>query len=544
MNFLEAQKIVSSFSGGKSLEFSLAMSGSAEKLHLYLRAAAAQAGFELALRTLPFNTLGQALFQPPPGDCAEVFLLFPWDFAPETDWRSGVPAEEIDAGSLRRRAEATAEVLLRRRARAFYVPAPLVPLFSNPTENGALSAFLSSLAGSIQARFLPSGVFSLASYLSSGCPIGGQSLGQVASAIMEVAVAQPEEICKVLVTDFDQVLWSGVLAEDGLEGIHYAPEGLGYRHFLYQSLLAKLRREGVLLVGVSRNQTEVALEPLRSGRMLLREEDFVSIQCSYGAKSAQIRQVAEHLNLGLQSVAFVDDNPVELAEVSMQLPDVHCLSFPQRDDQLPEFFSRISGLFPKATVTEEDRERTSLYRRRMQGMAPSKVAGADLHEFLLQLRMELTLHRRTANNFARALQLINKTNQFNLNGIRFTEDELKTILDQGGRLFSASLSDRHGTHGEILACLVDGNMTVRSLVMSCRVFQRRVEHGFLAWLAQQKNPPSEFNFQPTPHNLPLQDFLKNPAFSHHSGKIRMKTKAFVEAHDSDLKLFNLVVDIP
>ena len=541
MNFLEAHKIVSAFAGGEPLPFLLAMSGTPAQLDLYLRAAGAKRGLAAAARTLPFNTLAQTLLAEPAAGETEVVLLCPWDFVPEADWRSGFPAGPVDADALRERAQATAERLARRRgARLLYLPAPMPPLLLNPAENASLAGWVGSLAWSLGARALPAEAFSLGSYLASGSPIGGAWLGRVAEAVVELAAARTPESSKVLVTDLDNVLWSGVIAEDGAEGISFAPEGIGYRHFLYQSYLATLRRDGVLLAAVSRNDPDVALGPLRGRKMVLGEDDFVAVIASYHAKSAQVRELAERLNLGLDAFVFVDDNPIELAEVSAQLPAVRCVQFPAKDDGLTELFAELARLFARSAVTAEDRERTEMYRRRLAGMAPSDAQGADLTSFLRGLEMTLTVHDRTRGDRARAVQLINKTNQFNLNGRRVTEEEVAAVLAAGGRLYGASLADRHGSHGEILACLVSPDGVVRSLVMSCRVFQRRVEHAFFAWLAAREAPPHGLDFAATARNEPLREFLKDAAFSANGdGLARFDARRFAEAHAGDLALFRM-----
>ncbi|MEJ7810381.1 MAG: HAD-IIIC family phosphatase [Gemmatimonadaceae bacterium] len=538
MNFLEAHKLVSGFAGGPPLPFLLAMSGTPDKLDLFLRAAAAKHGRSAAVRTLPFNTLAQALLAEPAAGEVEVFVLFPWDLVPEADWRSGVPASASE-GAIRERAQATLDRLARRRgARFLYVPAPIPPLFPEPATGASLEAWLGSAARSLGAHLLPAGSFSLASYLANGSAFAGTMLGEVAEAIVARALAAAAEPCKVLVTDLDNVMWGGVIGEDGLDGIHYGPEGVGYRFFLYQSLLAKLKHEGVLLAAVSRNDEELALGPFRGGRMTLGESDFVSVIASYNAKSAQIAELAARLNLGLDSFAFVDDNPIELAEVSAQLPAVKCVRFPHTDDGLPALFAEISALFARPVVTGEDRERTEMYRRRLEGMVPSDVQGADLTSFLRDLEMTLTLHDRSQGDRTRVVQLINKTNQFNLNGRRVTDDEVGAVLAAGGRLYGASMGDRSGSHGEVLACLVDGRGVVRSLVMSCRVFQRRVEHAFFAWLSAQSAPPSTLDYTETPRNEPIRQWMRDPAFSPaDGGLVHFDAGRYLEEHGSALELF-------
>ncbi|MGI9076629.1 MAG: HAD-IIIC family phosphatase [Gemmatimonadaceae bacterium] len=537
MNFLDAHRIVAEFKGGAPLEFLFATSGTPDKLDLFLRATAAKGGHSAQIRTLPFGTLGQTLLTEPVAGEAEVFCLFPWDFIPEADWRSGVPAAPADEDALRSHALATADHIARRKlARVLYIAAPIPPLFANWAAGPNLERWLGSVVQSLGARLLPPDCFSLASYLANGSPFAGTQLGQVAEAVIDRAISAPHEPRKVLVTDLDNVMWSGVIGEDGVEGIYFSPEGVGYRFFLYQTLLAKLQREGAVLAAVSRNDEDLALAPFRSGGMTLRESDFVSIVASYNAKSAQIAEIANRLNLGLDAFVFVDDNPIELAEVSAQLPAVRCVQFPSNDEGIPRLFAELSELFARAAVTDEDRERTTLYRRRLEGMAPSGAQGADLTAFLRGLDMTLTLHDRTTGDRARAVQLINKTNQFNLNGRRVTDEEVGATLARGGRLYGASLADRSGSHGEILACLIDGDRVIRSLVMSCRVFQRRVEHAFFAWLAGQDSPPTALDFEETERNEPIRQFFRDAAFQE-NGLISFDAARFADDHREDVSLF-------
>jgi len=540
VNFLEARRLVRRFQGGEPLPFLFALSGIAEPFVLYLRAAAAQRGRAAEVRFLPFNTLAQTLRADADPTVTEVFLLLPWDFAPEADWRSGVP-EAADHEALRSRAAETASLLARRpQARLLFLPAPLPPLFPDPARGAAFARSLESLALGLGASLLPADAFALGGYLSSGCPVGGNWIGRVADAVVEAAAAARAEPSKVLVTDLDNVLWSGLIAEEGPEGIACEPSSRGYRHFVYQGLLRRLRREGTVLAAVSRNDPDVVLAPFRSGRMLLREEDFVAIIAGYHAKSAQIRELARRLNLGLDSFVFVDDNPVEVAEVSLALPEVRCVTFPEHDDELVAFLDRLASLFPHREITAEDRERTDMYRRRLEGFVANDLQGADVTRFLQDLKMTLTIHDRGRGDRTRAVQLINKTNQFNLNGRRLTDEQVRARLDAGGRLLGATLADRTGDHGEILACLVAPDGMIESFVMSCRVFQRRVEYAFLAWLMAQPNPPTGLRWASTPRNAPFHQFLSEVAGPlNGAGVVRVDAAAFAARHAPDVALFAL-----
>jgi FkbH-like protein len=334
-------------------------------------------------------------------------------------------------------------------------------------------------------------------------------------------------------------MWRGVIGEDGIDGIRYSPEGVGFRHFLYQTFLAKLKREGTLLAAVSRNDPELALAPFLTEQMTLRVEDLVVIAASYNAKSSQIRSIANQLNLGLESFVFVDDNPIEIEEVSQALPELTTVMFPANDDELPKFFETLSTLFGRAAVTTEDAERTEMYRRRFEGMLPASSEGADLTNFLRGLEMSMIIHDRSEGDYTRAVQLINKTNQFNLNGRRVSGDDVGATLAAGGRLYGVTLNDRTGSHGEVLACLIDAGGTVRSLVMSCRVFQRRLEYAFLSWLTGEENAPKDLEFSATERNEPMRLFLRDPAFSQQTseGMINIDADEFSNRHAGDFALF-------
>jgi FkbH-like protein len=545
VTFLEAHRLLRSFTGGRSLPIRVVLSGNGEPLALYLKASGARHGVAVEPVFLPFNTLDQHLLTEPDGTL-ELFVLLPWDFAPEFDWRSGIPLT-VDEAALLERAYATEERLRRRGACIAYLPAPVPPVLSDPERMRELPVTLRGIAIGLGASEISNDAFSLSSHFTSGCPIAGASLGSVAMSLMNLVLQReterqaPREAAKVLVSDLDNVAWYGLVAEDGLQGIECGPQTRGYPHFVYQTLLARLKNEGVLLAAVSRNDFDVAVAPFRSGQTVLKEDDLVAIIATYNAKSAQIASLAEHLDLGLDSFVFVDDNELELAEVRLQLPTVRCEQFPSRTDDLPASLERISRHFGRTVVTAEDRERTVLYRRRLAGMITSTAEGADLRSFLKDLDMTLSIHDRSVGDRTRAVQLINKTNQFNINGKRLSDKEVADTLSAGGRLLTATLTDRNGTHGEILAILLDASNVVRAFVLSCRVFNRRVEFAFLLSLTGTPRSPRMFDTAETPRNEPARRFLADPAFRDQGhGRLLFDGATFVERHAGDLSLFRLL----
>ena len=547
MNFLEATRLVRELAGGQPLPYVLALSGSGESLELYLKAAAAIKGRTSAHRLLPFNTLQQHVLVPAEPGLPEVFVLLPWDLIPELDWRSGITLGAVDEDALRQRAQQFMTRLQERNATLLYIPADTAPLWLDPDRNAALNLWLSSLALTHGAQVQSAQVFALGTYLASGCAIASGQLADMAQNVINSLLVPKTSSAKVLVTDLDYTLWSGIIGDDGPAGIAYRAEGKGYRHFIYQTFLKRLQQDGVLLAAVSKNDEKVAAAPLESGDMVIKRTDLVALLASWNAKSAQIKSLATQLNLGLDAFVFVDDNPVELAEVEQQLPSVHRVLFPDSERGLPALLEQLTGFFTRTTVTAEDRERTALYQRRLQSMVPSEDSGADIGGFLRELKMTLEIHDRSQGDRARAVQLINKTNQFNINGLRISDEEVAARLASGYRLYTATLADRTGSHGEILAALVDPQGLLHALVLSCRVFQRRVEYAFLSWLADQPAGLKGLDYQVTERNEPvrrlLEDLLgqtpESGVISFEGGKVADRCRAeciYFNATDDSLNL--------
>lgn len=508
MKYLQAHRAVSALSAdAPTATLLLATSFQSENLDLYLQARHALAGQRLQVQHLPFNTLAQQSYTAASAD--EVWLMLPWDWLPETDWRTGLPPRPLDLADIEARLTALEQRLQQRRVPIVYLDAPLPPVMASQALQAQLVHRLRESAYRVNATLLDGRAFDLNAFLSSGVAIAGRSADAVAGVLYSAQYPSPRVPCKVLVTDLDQVMWHGIIGEDGVDGIQYRPEGSGYPHFLYQQALQRLKQSGTLIAAVSRNDADLARAPFEAGQMTLKDTDLVSILGSYQPKSAQIRHLLEQLSLGLDSVVFVDDNPVELSEVGTALPQVHCLRFPDTLAEFPNFLTKLMAHFEQDATSQEDQQRTELYRTRLKGMAPVAAEGADLTAFLASLAMTLTWHDRSQTQRDRALQLINKTNQFNLNGKRWTEDELNAVLADGGRLYSASLADAHGEHGEVVACLIDSEGCIRAWVMSCRVLQRQVEAVFLHVLAGQAGTTETLRFDRvnTERNRPMQDFL-------------------------------------
>lgn len=324
------------------------------------------------------------------------------------------------------------------------------------------------------------------------------------------------EARKLVVLDLDNTMWGGIVGDDGWENLRlggHDPVGEAFQHF--QRELKALTRRGIILGIASKNTEAVALEAIRNHpEMVLRETDFAGWRINWSDKAANIADLVKELNLGLQSVVFIDDNPLERARVRDMLPEVLVPEWPV-NPQLYVSALRAMTCFDAPAVSQEDSERTQSYVTERARVALRQQAGSA-EDWLRGLGIKVLVERLDAGNVRRATQLLNKTNQLNLATRRFTEAELEGWVSRANRGFwTFRVSDRFGDAGLTgLASLevVDGTGLVCDFVLSCRVMDRRVEETMVAWLAEQAKflgaRELVASFIPTSKNAPMLDFLK------------------------------------
>jgi FkbH-like protein len=318
-------------------------------------------------------------------------------------------------------------------------------------------------------------------WLSSGCPLTVDDSDTVAASIMAAIHRQPRRKC--LVVDLDDTLWHGIIGEVGAEGIHCGDHGRGYPFFVFQKFIAKLRREGVLIAFCSKNNWS-DVEPVFGGRGLpLGVEDFAAWRCNWEPKSANITAIARELNIGLDAIVYVDDSRAEIAEVTAACPGVTAIVTPDSGAGWLVLFQELQRLFFTWSVSGEDRLRHATFaanRARSEAQAPPAEGSlAHLRDFGLKVTVNAD-----AFGEPRSLELINKTNQFNLTGERIsTADWLDWRGAEGAFCLSARLEDRYGDYGTIAVVTGrrgDGDTAeLRQAVLSCRAFNRGVERVLL-----------------------------------------------------------------
>lgn len=321
--------------------------------------------------------------------------------------------------------------------------------------------------------------------LQAGCPLSLDGCEIVAKQFVTLAFPMAERK-KVLITDLDGTLWSGRIGEDGSTGIHCGHDGVGWPYHVFHKFLLKLKREGILLAFCSKNNPHDVLPFFDSLDAPLKLSDFAAFRCNWDPKSSNIRSMAQELNLGCDALVVVDDDEAELAEIRRHLPESTIFSTPRDGKGWLELFSGLQDLFCTWHVNGEDRLRTdSVLQERQRRAFRSGSQGnltAEPHrlDYLRDLNLELTICLDAFSD-RRSLELINKTNQFNLTGERLSQQEwLEWAASPGAFCVSAKLKDRFGEFGTI--CVVTGHkdsssrtVFVRQFVLSCRAFGRGVE---------------------------------------------------------------------
>ena len=292
---------------------------------------------------------------------------------------------------------------------------------------------------------------------------------------------------KCLVLDLDNTCWGGIIGDDGLNGIKLGGEtAVGESYVEFQSYVKRLNDRGILLAVCSKNELEIAKEGFTHSDCVLKFDDFTSFKANWEPKHENIKAIANEINIGIDSLVFIDDNPVEREIVQSQLPFV---SIPNENDII-NFIDHIeyNGYFEVTNLSKEDVSRVKLYkenanRDHMQAMF------ANYDEFLVSLNMLADIHRFDPIYYERITQLINKTNQFNLTTKRYTIADVEKIADNNNYIaLFGKLSDKFGDNGiiSIIIGMVDEKVCrIDSFLMSCRVLKRQMEHAMLDVLVEE-----------------------------------------------------------
>jgi len=409
---------------------------------------------------------------------------------------------------------------------------PPSPVFATPgwlysQAESDLQAALAEFAGAVltlpnssivnrawlDERSQPALRFDLKSELLTGLPYSLPHADAVGHALAQLLSPRPPK--KGLITDLDDTFWKGTVGDAGPEGVSWDLSNHSQLHGLYQQMLRALADEGVLIAIASKNDPAVVKQAFARPDILLPLDRAFPVEVHWNAKSGSVERILRTWNILADSVVFVDDSPMELAEVGAAHPGMECMLFPKADyADAYAFFRRLRDRFGKARVSDEDRLRLNSIRQNAEFRQVIEEGGAAPEAFLEQLNAMVTLDFRLPSADPRVLELVNKTNQFNLNGIRFSEADWQAALERPGAfLVAVSYEDKFGQLGKIAVLqgsARDRKLWIDSWVMSCRAFARRIEHQCLRALFERFDAQEiGFAVQATAKNGPLIDFLTN-----------------------------------
>jgi FkbH-like protein len=314
---------------------------------------------------------------------------------------------------------------------------------------------------------------------------------------------------KCLVLDLDNTLWGGILGEDGIDGIKIGGDYPGNAYSYWQRSLLQLSKNGVILAICSKNNENDVIEAWENNpNMLLKREHFSSVRINWQDKVSNIRDIATELNIGLDSMVFIDDNPVECDLVKSLLPQVTVPDFPEKPYQLMPFFKDlVNRYFRIYAVTDEDKAKTEQYRT--NAIRNSLQARFDnMEDFLRSLSMEIDIIPANEHNVPRIAQMTQKTNQFNLTTRRYSEADVHQRINQGWHIFCINVKDRFGDNGitgTVFLEPVDWNtVAIDSFLLSCRILGKGIDDVFirmvLNWLHHEGIDRVTADYLPTAKN--------------------------------------------
>ena len=325
---------------------------------------------------------------------------------------------------------------------------------------------------------------------------------------------------KCLVLDLDNTLWGGILGEDGIEGIEIGDTypGLAFRDF--QGAILEAVNNGVILAVCSKNNEQDVLEVWeKHPNLIIRQKHISAYRINWNDKAVNIQELAEELNIGLDSMVFLDDNPAERERVKQTLPVVEVPEFPDKPYLLSAFFKSVyEKYFQIYQLTFEDKSKTLQYTANAERNVFKKNF-TDIDSYLESLEMELKVHFADNFTIGRIAQMTQKTNQFNLTTHRYSENELRELINKHNLVLCLNVKDKFGDNGITVAAIVildRGEATIENFLLSCRILGRGIESVFLDYILnflKQKGISKVFSkYIPRKKNKQTENFYEKNGF--------------------------------
>jgi FkbH-like protein/FkbM family methyltransferase len=362
---------------------------------------------------------------------------------------------------------------------------------------------------SVAERYPVEDYYDAQTHRAARMPYTPQCYAAIGTALARAVAGLKARPYKVIALDCDNTLWKGVCGEDGADGVELTAGHLALQEFMLRQMQA-----GMVLCLCSKNNEADALAVLeRRADMPLKREHLVSWRLNWRPKCANLRSLAEELDLGLDSFIFIDDNPLECGEMRASCPEVLTLQLPRDCGSFPAFLAHVWA-FDNARATAEDRDRTRMYQ---QGAERNRYRSQalSLKAFVEGLALRIGIAPAAERDLARVSQLTLRTNQFNFTTRRRSEAEVRDFLQRpGAHCMTVRVADRFGDYGLVGVLMYEGGAEryrVDTLLLSCRVLGRGVEHALVSWLGARALEEGkrfvEFGYEATAKNRPALEFI-------------------------------------
>lgn len=353
---------------------------------------------------------------------------------------------------------------------------------------------------------------------------------------------------KCLVLDLDNTLWGGVLGEEGIEGIKIGGDYPGKAFLYWQKALLDLSNSGVILTVCSKNNEQDVLDAwVKNPFMVLKKEHFAAYRINWQDKATNIKELATELNIGLDSLVFVDDNPTERELVKQMLPMVEVPEFPTHPYELMPFFKQlVENYFKVYSVTDEDKKKTEQYKQNAaRAQAQASFTGFD--SFLESLNIQITIEAANEFNIQRIAQMTQKTNQFNLTTHRYTDADVSGFVNAGWKIWCISVADKFGDNGITGVIMITPECEIDTFLLSCRILGKGIEIAFvkkiLSLLAETGIENLTAKYLPTAKNAQVKELWDTVGFActYESEKGKNYTLALKDADLSIKEFYHITV---
>ena len=381
--------------------------------------------------------------------------------------------------------------------------------------------FICDLAG-LQNLFGRQFMFAPNVYMTTEMVLSVNALPYVASRTVDIIAAIKGQFKKCLILDLDNTVWGGVIGDDGLEGIELGHGlGIGKAFTEFQMWIKKLKQRGIIICVASKNNEETAKEPFeKHPDMILKLDDIAVFQANWETKVDNIRTIQGILNIGFDSMVFLDDNPFERNMVRENIPGITVPELPEDPAMYLEYLYSLN-LFETASYSNADKDRTKQYQVEAKRVSLSKTFTNEA-DFLKSLNMISTVSGFTKFNTPRVAQLSQRSNQFNLRTIRYTEADIESMAQNPDVIdMSFTLEDKFGDNGLIAVIIMkkqdEETLFVDTWFMSCRVLKRGMENFTLNTMVEYAKAKGYRRiigeYIPTPKNKMVENHYTNLGFS-------------------------------